>query len=150
MKEVILELMDIFDIQIESTDVSPAGNVRVYFEGEFAWASVTYEPTTSEMISATVESKDRKFYYQLSDDDYEIDLDATKLEVYDDFIEKAKAIWNNLPFDERIIMVFDLEDDVKEELIRSAEQRGVSVDEFIEQALKELIVEYKDKNEPTN
>lgn len=146
MKNLILELIDTFDIQIESTNISPSGHIRIYFEGEFAWSSITYDPVTSELISTTVESKDRKFYYQLSDDEYEIDVEATKLEVYEDFIEKAKAIWNNDPFDEKIIMVFDLEDDVKEELIQAAERKGVTVDEFIEQALKELITEYEEKN----
>lgn len=98
MKEQVLEIIELFDVDIDATEiVTHDGEDYIFldFENSKSWASISYHKATKRLTSATVESKDRHLYYQLNVPDplYELDTEATMIDSYDDYIEKAKSIW---------------------------------------------------------
>lgn len=150
MIEQILELVKTFDAQI--SDYSMVTNAKtdvvfLDFENDLAWASFSYKKDTLQLVSASVESKDRKYYYQLmcKNSTYELDTDAIELEVYEDYLEKASAIWKGEDFDKRVVVEIELDDDIKDDVLRACAAQGISIDEFFERLMKTIIQENQDQ-----
>ena len=81
------------------------------------------------------EAKKRKVKYRKAWDDVKyIDLD---LEV--DFLEKAKAIFNGLDFDTRVLMEVDLDDETLLKLAVEAHKRDITINKYIEEVLQAFI-----------
>ena len=90
-------------------------------------------PDTKDIMIA--EAKQRKIKYRKAWDDVKyIDLD---LEV--DFLEKAKAIFNGEPFDTRIQMEVDLDDETLLKLAVEAHKRDITINKYIEEVLQAFI-----------
>jgi hypothetical protein len=71
--------------------------------------------------------------------EFDVALDAISyvdLEVEVDFLEKAQAIFNNKPFDPRILVQLDLEDDVILQLAIEAHKRDITINQMVEQLLR--------------
>lgn len=63
------------------------------------------------------------------------DVEFIDLNVDEDFIEKATAILNGLPYDERVIISFDLPNNILFELMKQAHEQDITLNEYIEQIL---------------
>lgn len=74
------------------------------------------------------------------------DVKFIDIEVEYDFLEKAKAIFNNEPYDTRIVIELDFSPEEIEILANLAEQKGVTVDKLVEQALIEQMALSEAKN----
>jgi hypothetical protein len=71
--------------------------------------------------------------------EFDVALDAIKfidLEVEVDFLEKARAIFNNKEFDPRILVQLDLEDDVILQLAMEAHKRDITINQMVDQILR--------------
>ena len=135
------------------------------YESEFAHVSVLYSTETQEIYEADVsvkvdnwfdedknmrpyrwlnpeykdamisEAKTRKVKWRKAWDDVKwIDL-----EVEEDFLEKAKAIFNGESHDKRIQVPIDLEDDVMLQLCMEAHKRDITLNQMVEKVLREVI-----------
>ena len=135
------------------------------YESEFAHVSVLYSTETQEIYEADVsvkvdnwfdedknmrpyrwlnpeykdamisEAKTRKVKWRKAWDDVKwIDL-----EVEEDFLEKAKAIFNGESHDKRIQVPIDLEDDVMLKLCMEAHKRDITLNQMVEKVLREVI-----------
>lgn len=135
------------------------------YESEFAHVSVLYSTETQEIYEADVsvkvdnwfdedknmrpyrwlnpeykdamisEAKTRKVKWRKAWDDVKwIDL-----EVEEDFLEKAKAIFNGESHDKRIQVPIELEDDVMLELCMEAHKRDITLNQMVEKVLREVI-----------
>ena len=81
------------------------------------------------------EAKKRKVKYRKAWDDVKyIDLDLEE-----DFLEKAKAIFNGEPFDTRIQMEVDLDDETLLKLAVEAHKRDITINKYIEEVLQAFI-----------
>lgn len=67
------------------------------------------------------------------------DIDYIDLCVDKDFIEKATAIINDLPYDERVIITIDLPDDMVYSLMKEAHELDITFNEFIAKILQDEI-----------
>lgn len=67
----------------------------------------------------------------------------TELEVCEDFLEKAHAVFNNLPFDKRIVVPVDLDDDVILKLAMEAHKRDITLNKMVEIVLQQAIDHHK-------
>ena len=152
MKENILHIISIFDAKITDSSFNEKA-IYLDFENDHAWATISYDPTTLNIIGATVESKDYEHYYRLkgSDNAFEYDDEAIELEVLEDYLEKGLAIWNDQPFDPRIIVELQVDEDVREMIDRACEIKNVSVDDFMNEVLTNVIKEHEENgNLPNN
>ena len=135
------------------------------YESEFAHVSVLYSTETQEIYEADVsvkvdnwfdedkemrpyrwlnpkfkdamisEAKTRKVKWRGAWDDVKwIDL-----EVEEDFIEKAKAIFNGEEHDKRIQVPIELEDDIMLHLCMEAHKRDITLNQMVEKVLREVI-----------
>jgi hypothetical protein len=87
-------------------------------------------PDTKDIMIA--EAKQRKVKYRKAWDDVKyIDLDLEE-----DFLEKAKAIFNGEPFDTRIQMEVDLDDETLLKLAVEAHKRDITINKYIEEVLQ--------------
>jgi hypothetical protein len=85
------------------------------------------------------EAKERNVKWRKAWDDIKyIDLD-----VYQDFIEKAIAIFNGKDFDKRVQMELDLDDDTLLKLAKGAHDRDITINKYIEEILQYTIDQYK-------
>jgi hypothetical protein len=90
-------------------------------------------PDTKDIMIA--EAKQRKVKYRKAWDDVKyIDLDLEE-----DFLEKAKAIFNGEPFDTRIQMEVDLDDETLLKLAVEAHKRDITINKYIEEVLQAFI-----------
>jgi len=90
-------------------------------------------PDTKDIMIA--ETKQRKVKYRKAWDDVKyIDLDLEE-----DFLEKAKAIFNGEPFDTRIQMEVDLDDETLLKLAVEAHKRDITINKYIEEVLQAFI-----------
>jgi predicted HicB family RNase H-like nuclease len=90
-------------------------------------------PDTKDIMIA--EAKKRKVKYRKAWDDVKyIDLDLEE-----DFLEKAKAIFNKEPFDTRIQMEVDLDDETLVKLAVEAHKRDITINKYIEEVLQAFI-----------
>lgn len=84
---------------------------------------------------------DKKYLSSITQEE-EIYLDKKEtyylIEVEADILEKVKSIVNNEVVDQRVIVELDLDDDMIEVLTKAAEIKGITIDQFVEEALKEM------------
>jgi len=71
------------------------------------------------------------------------DVDYVDLEVDDDFIQKCLAIKDGEDYDTRISVPLDLPDDLLLEAAMNAHRQGITLNDYINNALKELVDEFK-------
>ena len=71
------------------------------------------------------------------------DVDYTDLEVVEDFVQKAKAIRAGEDYDTRIVVPLDLPDDLLLEAAMNAHRQGITLNDYINKALMELVEEFK-------
>ena len=69
----------------------------------------------------------------------------TELETSEDYLDKAHAVFNNLPYDERIVVPLDLEDDVILMLALEAHKRDITINKMVEIVLQRAIDEHVNK-----
>jgi hypothetical protein len=136
------------------------------FESEYAHGSVIFDAKTQGVYEAEVSAKedgddnlpgpyryfnpDFKSAYLRECNERGIDPDHawddvkwTVLEVSEDFFEKANAIFNNLPFDRRIQVPLDLDDDVVLMLALEAHKRDITMNEMVTLILQQAIENHK-------
>jgi hypothetical protein len=70
-------------------------------------------------------------------------VEYINLEVDKDFIEKATAIKNGKEYDTRISVPLDLPDDLLLEAALNAHRKGITLNDYITNALTELIKEFE-------
>lgn len=132
------------------------------YESDFAYVSVLYSTETQEIYEAdiTIKAKawaeDQRPYRWLNPEYKDIMISEAKsrnvkwkkawddvkwidLETEEDFLEKAKAIFNGLEHDKRIQVPLELEDDIMLKLCMEAHKRDVTLNKFVEEILQTLI-----------
>jgi hypothetical protein len=65
------------------------------------------------------------------------------LEVEEDWLEKAKAIYNGLSYDTRVQMPIDFTDEELLKYMKLAHERDMTFNQFVEEALRQAIEDYK-------
>jgi len=136
------------------------------YESDHAHISVIFSTVNQEVYEAEVSIKrdawieDMRPYRWLNPDskdfmiaesvqknvDWQIAWDDVKwidLDVYQDFIEKAVAIFNGKDFDKRVQMELDLDDDTLLKLAKGAHDRDITINKYIEEILQYTIDQYK-------
>jgi hypothetical protein len=68
------------------------------------------------------------------------DVKYTDLDVDEDWLEKANAIMNNKPFDDRIQVPLDLDDDLLLELCLQAHKNDITLNKMVEKILKQMMI----------
>lgn len=134
------------------------------YESEYAHVSVVYNTKTQEIYQAEVTSKEYKGinpYRWLNPTHKEAmflesnersvdpnqawdDVKWTDLEVEEDWLEKATAIFNGQEFDNRIQVPLDLEDDLLLHLAMEAHKRDITLNKMVEIVLQEAIDKHKE------
>ena len=128
------------------------------YESDFAHASVVFNYKTQEIYSAEVNDKEDKHKpYRWLNPEYKQDyVDEAKergvdpdqawdnkkyydLDVASDWLEKAKAIFNNQIFDTRVQMEVDLDNDILLQLALGAHKQDITMNKYIEKILQQLI-----------
>ena len=71
------------------------------------------------------------------------DVDYVDLEVDDDFIQKSLSIKASEDYDTRISVPLDLPDDLLLEAAMNAHRQGITLNDYINNALLELVEEFK-------
>ena len=77
------------------------------------------------------------------------DVRYVDLDVDDDFIQKGLAIRDSKPYDTRIQLDLDLDDDLLFGLMKLAHQRDITLNQLIEQILREMIDHTRAQKEQT-
>lgn len=72
------------------------------------------------------------------------DVKFTDLETVEDFVEKATAIANGEEYDDRISIPVDLPDNVLFTLMKQAHEQDITLNQLMENVLKEAIESYGD------
>lgn len=67
------------------------------------------------------------------------DVNYVDLETEEEFIEKAHAIINDLPYDERVIVSVDLPESVIYELMKNAHELDITLNQYMEKVLEKEI-----------
>lgn len=132
------------------------------YESDYAHVSVIFSTETQEVYEADISIKedawdeDMKPYRWLNPDYKEVYLTEAKmrgidanqawdnvqwidLETEEDFLEKAKAIFNGEHFDTRIQLPIDLDDETILKLAMEAHKRDITLNKMIEIILQEVI-----------
>ena len=132
------------------------------YESNFAYVSVVYSTETQEIYEADVSiktyawSEDQKPYRWLNPEHKDSMITEAKsrkvkwrkawdevkwvdLETEEDFIEKAKAIFNGQEHDKRVQVPIEVEDDVMLQLCMEAHKRDITLNKFVEEILQNLI-----------
>ena len=132
------------------------------YESDFAHVSVVYNTKTQDIYQAEVSVKreawdeDKKPYRWLNPDykdalykeseKREIDTDIAwddvkfiNLEMEEDFLEKATAIFNGEECDTRVQFPIDIDDDLILKLAMEAHKRDITLNKMIEIILQEVI-----------
>ena len=107
---------------------------------------IAFDPKDDQRVYA-VEACDyaNNRAYRIKDPAIELDKDAwdgvefTELEVDDDFIQKALAIKAGEEYDTRVSIPLELEDDLLFELMKQAHERDITLNQMVEQVLREVI-----------
>lgn len=136
------------------------------FESEYAHASVIYDTTTLEVYETSVDAKQdeddnlpgpyrwlnpnyKDSYFdecEAKQIDKHIAWDDTNwidLEVLDDWLEKASAMFLNNPFDRRIQVPLDLTDQEILFLALEAHKKDITINKFVETILQAVIDNHK-------
>lgn len=129
------------------------------YENEFGFASVVFDTTTQMIYEAIVEITDSDKIYRYIDPDFKADFlceskardidpniawDNVKyidLEIAEDFLEKAQAIFENRKFDERIQVPLDLPDQEFLHLALEAHKRDITINKMVEIILQTYMME---------
>jgi hypothetical protein len=85
------------------------------------------------------EAKKRKVKWRKAWDD----VKWVDLETEEDFLEKAKAIFNGKVYDKRIQIPIDLEDDVMLKLCMEAHKRDITLNNMMESILQEVVDKHR-------
>lgn len=109
--------------------VDPKEESSDYAEKPYIWLNPTYKDS---YINECV-SKGLKYDNAYDDTNYVV------LEVDEDFCEKANAIFNNQPFDSRVEVPLDLDDDVIFNLALEAHKRDITLNKMVEILLQNAI-----------
>jgi len=72
------------------------------------------------------------------------DVDYVDLDVDDDFFQKALAIREGEDYDTRVSVPLELDDATMFQLMRSAHERDLTLNEFVEDILRQVLEEKKD------
>lgn len=138
------------------------------YESDFANVSVIFDTTNQTVYSAEVSvkreawSEDSRPYRWLNpvfkdamyaealsrkvDPNQAWDnVEWIDLEVEEDFLEKAVAIFNGDEWDTRISVPLDLEDDLILQLAMEAHKRDITLNKMVEIVLQSAIHQYKEK-----
>jgi hypothetical protein len=67
------------------------------------------------------------------------DVDYVDLETDEDFLEKAQAIVNGTDYDTRVQVPLELDDDTMFQMMRMAHERDLTLNEFVEDLLREFL-----------
>ena len=141
------------------------------YESGFAYVSVIYSTETQEIYEADVSIKteawdeDMRPYRWLNPEYKDImileaktrkvkwrkawdDVKWIDLETDEDFLEKAKAIFNGEDFDKRVQVPIELEDDIMLHLCMEAHKRDITLNKFVEEILQHLIDQSKKEELP--
>lgn len=70
------------------------------------------------------------------------DVQYVDLEVLDDWFEKATAIYNKEPYDQRVQMPIDFTDEELLKYMKAAHDKDMTFNQFVEEALRHAIDEY--------
>jgi len=135
------------------------------YESEFAYIGVIYSTSDQKIYEVDVsikpdawdkEDKDMRPYRWLNPDYKEAyfseckkrgikknlawdDVKWIDLEVAEDFLEKAIAIFNGESHDTRVQVPIELEDDVMLHLCMEAHKRDITLNQMVEKVLREVI-----------
>jgi hypothetical protein len=128
------------------------------YESEYAHVGVLFSTVTQEIYSAAINDKADKYkpYRWLNPNYVDAYLaeakqrgidpneawDDTKwydLEVPEDWLTKAHAIFNGLEFDDRVVVQVDLENDLILTLAMEAHKRDITLNKMMEIVLQEAI-----------
>lgn len=132
------------------------------FESDYAHSAVIFDAKTQTVYEAEVSSKEQSegnlpgLYKWINPDhlnDYLVeckersvhpmeawdDAKYIQLETAEDFLEKSHAIFNGLPFDRRIVVPLDLDNDTILQLALEAHKRDVTINRMVEIVLQEAI-----------
>jgi len=131
------------------------------FESDYAFASIIFDSKDQTVYQASVSKKedidDSSTPYQWFNPDFrtcyldeckerEIDphyawdnVKYLELETIEDYLEKSHAMFNNLPFDRRISVPLDLDDDVILQLALEAHKRDITMNKMVEIVLQKAI-----------
>lgn len=71
------------------------------------------------------------------------DVNYVDLETDEDFLEKAQAIVDGTDYDTRVQVPLDLPDDLLLEAAMNAHRQNITLNEYINNALRELVDEFK-------
>lgn len=133
------------------------------YESEYADISVVFDPKTQRVFEASVCSKndnDDTKLYRWIDPFYrgafkaecearninaDLAWDSTvwvDLEIEEDWLEKATAIFNDQPFNKDIMMEMDFDDDLLIVLALGAHKKNVTLNEHINSLLLDYIQRY--------
>ena len=142
------------------------------YESKFAYVSVLYSTETQEIYEADVsiktnnwfgEDKNMKPYRWLNPEHKDAmiaeaksrkvkwrkawdDVKWVDLETEEDFLEKAKAIFNGIEdFDKRVQVPIELENDVMLQLCMEAHKRDITLNQMVEKVLRTAIDEHDRK-----
>jgi len=131
------------------------------YESEYAHCSVLFNINTQEIYCAEVNTKELAHQYRWLNPMY---IDAmvaeatqknidpnqawddvkwTDLEVEEDFLEKATALFNGDEFDTRIQVPLDLDDDLIVKLALEAHKRDITLNQMVEEILRNMIAKYE-------
>ena len=136
------------------------------YESDFAHVSVLYSTVSQEIYSADVSVKseawveDKKPYRWLNPEYKHLyyaeaekrnihpnkawdDTDWVDLEVEEDFLEKATAIFNGQEFDNRVQVPLDLDDNLILHLAMEAHKRDITLNNMIEIILQEVVDKHR-------
>jgi len=139
------------------------------YESDYAHVSVIFNSTTQEIYQAEVSVKpeswdeDLKPYRWMNPlykqayfteaikrniDPYEAwdDTKWTDLEVPEDFLEKAEAIFNGVAFDNRIQVPIELDNELMMQLFMEAHKRDMTLNQLVEEILRNMIATYAKDN----
>ena len=132
------------------------------YESDFAYVSVIYSTVTQEIYETEVSVKSENWdeepkpYRWLNPEYKDIMIDESTqkkvdwrqawdtvnwvdLESEEDFLEKAKAIFNGEDFDERILVPVDLDNDTLMALCMQAHKRDITLNGLIDEILRNML-----------
>lgn len=138
------------------------------YESDFAHVSVVYNTKTQDIYQAEVSVKreawaqDEKPYRWLDPRYKDAMLNEAKqrgvdanqawddvkwidLEVEEDFLDKAKAMFNGDEWDSRIQIPLDLDDDLLLHLAMEAHKRDITLNKMVEIILQDMIDKHKNE-----
>lgn len=131
------------------------------YSNDYGTASVVYSTKTQTIYEATVESNDGSHWYvwrePLFVDDYnteaksrgvdalDTDSASVQLEVAEDWMEKAEAIFSNSSFDKRVMIQLDLSDTDFNRIALLAHESDITFNAMVEQLLVNYMETLKEK-----